>query len=79
MPGRHIYIEWGPTGDADRTREEHQLRFVTLSHWPDIESMVRFTGRDPEFLVELPREIQILELRSAHGVERISPRSLPGT
>ncbi|WP_159997642.1 hypothetical protein [Roseomonas sp. 18066] len=54
-----------------------EVEFTTISYWPDIESMARFTGRDPtaihhlrrdaEFLVALPGAVQILELRSSHG------------
>src|SRR5688500_10777654 len=82
----------GPCGTAlavQTLREDRDddTEFVTISYWPDVESMARFTGRDPravhhlprdaEFLIELPRDIQILELRSAHGLEGIAPRTLP--
>jgi hypothetical protein len=70
----------------DRTDE---TQFVTISYWPDVESMARFTGRDPravhhlprdpEFLVELPREIQILELRFVQGMDGMASQALPGS
>ena len=51
--------------------------FMTISYWPDIEAMSRFTGGDPtqihhlerdrEFLIELPSAVQILKLRHSHG------------
>ncbi|ONG54949.1 hypothetical protein BKE38_09430 [Pseudoroseomonas deserti] len=54
-----------------------EVEFTTISYWPDVESMARFTGRDPtdihhlrrdpEFLVSLPSAVQILQLRSSHG------------
>jgi heme-degrading monooxygenase HmoA len=54
-----------------------ETEFVTISYWESVEAMARFTGgdptqihhleRDPEFLVELPREVQILEIRRSHG------------
>lgn len=54
-----------------------EVEFMTISYWPDIESMASFTGsdptrihhlgRDPEFLVELPKEVQILRLLRSHG------------
>jgi hypothetical protein len=55
-------------------REERgdETEFVTISYWESVEAMSRFTGgdprrihhleRDPEFLVELPREVQILQI-----------------
>jgi hypothetical protein len=54
-----------------------ETEFVTISYWDSFEAMARFTGGDPadihhlprdkEFLVELPREVQILRLRHHHG------------
>ncbi len=71
-----------------REDREEDSEFVTLSYWPDIESMARFTGRDPreihhlprdaEFLIELPKAIQILELRSSRGLGMVEDRALPG-
>jgi hypothetical protein len=62
--------------------------FTTISYWPSIEAMRSFTGRepteihhlprDPEFLVELPKAIEIHELRAAHALEHIAARE-PGT
>ena len=55
-----------------------ESEFVTISYWESVEEMSLFTGgdptavhhleRDPEFLVELPREVQILRLLKSHGV-----------
>jgi heme-degrading monooxygenase HmoA len=54
-----------------------ETEFMTISYWESIEAMSRFTGsdpkrihhlpRDPEFLIELPQSVQILEIRHAHG------------
>jgi heme-degrading monooxygenase HmoA len=51
--------------------------FMTISYWENVEAMARFTGsdptaihhlpRDPEFLIELPQSVQILQLRHSHG------------
>jgi len=51
--------------------------FVTISYWENVEAMARFTGGDPtrihhlprdaEFLLELPKSVQILEIRASHG------------
>ena len=51
--------------------------FMTISHWESVEAMARFTGSDPtrihhldrdeEFLIELPKEVQILRLLTSHG------------
>ena len=55
-----------------------ETEFVTISYWESVEAMGAFTGgdptkvhhlgRDPEFLVELPSEVQILRLLRSHGV-----------
>jgi hypothetical protein len=54
-----------------------ETEFVTISWWPSIEAMAAFTGGDPtqihhldrdaEFLVELPKSVQILHLRTGHA------------
>jgi len=54
-----------------------ETEFVTISWWESIEAMARFTGgdptkihhleRDPEFLVELPKAVQVLQLYASHG------------
>jgi heme-degrading monooxygenase HmoA len=60
-----------------REDRENETEFMTISYWEDLEAMARFTGSDPtrihhldrdeEFLIELPREVQILRLRNSHG------------
>jgi heme-degrading monooxygenase HmoA len=54
-----------------------EVEFVTISYWEDVAAMSRFAGddprrinhldRDPEFLIEVPTDVQVLEIRSAHG------------
>jgi len=54
-----------------------ETEFVTISYWENFEAMSRFTGgepgkihhldRDPEFLIELPKEVQVLRLLVGHG------------
>jgi heme-degrading monooxygenase HmoA len=54
-----------------------EVLFMTISYWASIEAMAEFTGGDPsaihhlprdrEFLIELPKSVQILEIRHAHG------------
>ncbi|MBX3503104.1 MAG: hypothetical protein KF889_26975 [Alphaproteobacteria bacterium] len=54
-----------------------ETEFVTISYWESIEAMSRFTGGDPtrihhldrdaEFLIELPRAVQVLQLYASHG------------
>jgi heme-degrading monooxygenase HmoA len=54
-----------------------ETEFMTISYWESVEAMARFTGsdprqihhldRDPEFLIELPTEVQILRLLTSHG------------
>jgi heme-degrading monooxygenase HmoA len=60
-----------------REDREHETEFMTISYWEDIDAMSRFTGRDPtsihhldrdeEFLIELPKAVQILRLLKSHG------------
>jgi hypothetical protein len=50
---------------------------MTISYWESVEAMARLTGGDPtrvhhldrdaEFLIELPRQVQILRLLKSHG------------
>jgi heme-degrading monooxygenase HmoA len=57
---------------------EHDTEFMTISYWESVEAMSQFTGSDPttvhhlerdeEFLIELPKEVQILRLLKSHGV-----------
>jgi len=59
----------------DRATESE---FVTISYWENVEAMARFTGADPrqihnlprdeEFLIELPKSVQILEITSSKGL-----------
>jgi heme-degrading monooxygenase HmoA len=60
-----------------REDRRNDTEFVTISYWESVEAMSRFTGgdptrihhleRDPEFLIELPERVQILEIRASHG------------
>lgn len=57
----------------DRAQESE---FVTISYWESIDAMSRFAGKDPrrihhlerdaEFLIELPKEVQILSIVASH-------------
>src|SRR5262245_59851331 len=54
-----------------------ETEFVTISYWESVEAMSRFAGPDPrrihhlerdaEFLIELPRGVQVLEIAASHG------------
>jgi heme-degrading monooxygenase HmoA len=54
-----------------------ETEFVTISYWESMDDMAAFTGADPtsvhhldrdaEFLIELPKEVQILRISSSHG------------
>jgi hypothetical protein len=60
-----------------REDREAESEFVTISYWESVEAMARFAGddprrihhleRDPEFLIDLPKEVQILDIVSASG------------
>ncbi|WP_185984075.1 antibiotic biosynthesis monooxygenase family protein [Aureimonas mangrovi] len=61
-----------------REDREGETEFMTISYWADVEAMAAFTGKDPaaihhlprdeEFLIELPKAVQVLRLRRSHGV-----------
>ena len=52
--------------------------FITISYWETIEAMSRFAGPDPrrihhlerdaEFLLELPKSVQVLTITTAKGL-----------
>ena len=52
--------------------------FITISYWESVEAMSRFAGpdprrihslpRDPEFLIELPKSVQVLHITASKGV-----------
>ncbi len=54
-----------------------EVEFVTISYWESLDAMSRFTGGDPtrihhlerdaEFLIELPRRVEIYQIRHVHG------------
>ena len=54
-----------------------ETEFVTISYWESLDEMCAFTGgdptavhhleRDPEFLLELPRAVQVLRLLGSYG------------
>jgi hypothetical protein len=58
----------------DRSAESE---FVTISYWESVEAMSRFAGddptrihhleRDPEFLIELPKTVQVLTIVASSG------------
>jgi|SRR5689334_24239314 len=60
-----------------REDRDGESEFITISYWESIEAMARFTGsdprkvhhlpRDPEFLIELPRSVQILQIIASSG------------
>ena len=51
--------------------------FITISYWESVEAMSRFAGpdprrihhlpRDPEFLIELPQSVQVLQIVETIG------------
>lgn len=60
-----------------REDRENETEFMTISYWGSVEAMASFAGNDPtrihhldrdeEFLIELPKEVQILWLLKSHG------------
>jgi heme-degrading monooxygenase HmoA len=61
-----------------REDRENETELMTISYWESVEAMSKFTRGDPtkvhhldrykEFLIELPKEVQILRLLKSHGV-----------
>jgi hypothetical protein len=59
----------------DRAEESE---FITISYWESVEAMSRFAGPDPrrihnlprdsEFLIELPKSVQVLHITSSKGL-----------
>src|SRR4029434_2575301 len=60
-----------------RQDRDEDTEFITISYWESVEAMSRFTGGDPtrihhlardaEFLIELPRSVQVLQIRHSQG------------
>ena len=60
-----------------REDRETESEFVTISYWESVEAMSRFAGpdprrihhleRDPEFLIELPDGVQVLDIVASSG------------
>lgn len=60
-----------------REDREDESEFVTISYWENVEAMSRFAGSDPrrihhlerdvEFLVELPKGVQVLQIVASSG------------
>lgn len=54
-----------------------ESEFVTISYWESVDAMAKFTGADPrqihhlprdaEFLIELPKSVQVLHLLTSAG------------
>jgi hypothetical protein len=61
-----------------REDREHETEFVTVSYWASVEAMAVFAGpdprrihhlpRDPEFLIEVPKSVQVLNITASKGV-----------
>ena len=61
-----------------REDRDTESEFITISYWENVEAMSRFTGADPrqihhlprdkEFLIELPRSVQVLTITSSHNL-----------
>jgi hypothetical protein len=65
--------------------EKYLYGIVTISYWESVQAMSRFAGKDPtrihhlekdrEYLLELPKAVQILRIISAAGNFRRACRS----
>jgi hypothetical protein len=60
-----------------REDRETESEFITISYWESIPAMSKFTGGDPtkihnlprdkDFLIELPKGVQVLRILTSHG------------
>lgn len=60
-----------------REDRDGEVEFMTISYWENVEAMAAFTGADPrdihhlprdaEFLIELPKSVQVLRLLTSSG------------
>jgi len=60
-----------------REDRESESEFITISYWESVAAMARFTGSDPtaihhlprdaEFLIELPKSVQVLHIVASSG------------
>ena len=60
-----------------REDRSDESEFVTISYWESVEAMSRFAGPDPrrihhlerdaEYLIELPRAVQVMEIVAGFG------------
>jgi hypothetical protein len=60
-----------------REDRDDETEFITISYWESVEAMSRFAGpdprrihhlpRDPEFLIEIPTSVQVLDITWAFG------------
>jgi hypothetical protein len=76
--GVKVLMEEADAVETFREDGEGYVEFVTISYWPSIEAMTSFAGDDPtaihhlprdkDFLLELPRSVQILRSRHRHGI-----------
>lgn len=70
-------IEKAAAVQTFRKDGEDETEFMTISYWPDLDAMTGFSGgdpaeihhlpRDPEYLIELPSSVEILDLRVDAG------------
>jgi hypothetical protein len=70
-----------------REDRDTESEFVTISYWENVEAMSRFAGpdprrihhlpRDPEFLIELPQGVQVLDITASHNVFQVRMPARP--
>jgi hypothetical protein len=69
-----------------REDRDSDSEFITVSYWESVEAMSRFTGgdptkihhleRDPEFLIEMPKSVQVLRIVASHGQTGWAPAGI---
>jgi hypothetical protein len=62
-----------------REDRKEESEFITISYWESVEAMSRFAGpdprkihhleRDPEFLIEVPSGVQVLNIVDSCGID----------
>jgi len=61
-----------------REDRDNETEFITVSFWASVEAMSAFAGkdprrihhlpRDPEFLIELPKAVQVMQITESKGL-----------
>ena len=73
----YLFVKKALGAQMFREDRENETEFITISYWESVEAMSRFAGADPrkihhlerdaEFLIELPKGVQVLNIVDTQG------------